>query len=600
MAAGRLDEAEIILRRTLFERPDDTKSQFLLALVLARKGVIEEAIPLLHETIKTRPDWFEATLWLSILYRRVDNKLAAARLAERACLLKLEDAVAQNHLGMCLLDLGQLGPAIEAFQKGVNLAPDAHPLLYNLGSVLLQARRDAEAAEAFESLLRVQPNSVNASLGLARAKFRMHDYPYAEAAARNVLQTQPSNIDAKMLLANTLSAQTRFEEAKKVLSEAASANSDNQAVLNAQAIFLQEMGNFADASRVLDRSLALEPNQGTPYYFLVQSKAVGNSDISMLRKMEDLASRNNLPSEEMRMIFYALGKAYEDLGRYEESWLSFEQAHRLTYASLDRPPLDRTVYSSAVSQTIARFTPKVLEKGTGWGNQSPLPIVVTGMIRSGTSLTEQILSRHPAVGAAGEQWFWVEHFPEALDKNGDVLFPKLAEVAEAYLSVLQKVMPTSARVTDKMPANYAHLGLIHLALPNARLIHLRRSPRDTCLSIFTTRINNPPDFAASLEDIVFAYQEYLRLVDHWRSVLPPDRFLEIDYEDLTMEGEPVIRRLLSFCELEWSDECLDFRSSARNVRTPSLWRVRQPLDRTSVQRWRRFEPWLGPLLELPD
>jgi len=205
------------------------------------------------------------------------------------------------------------------------------------------------------------------------------------------------------------------------------------------------------------------------------------------------------------------------------------------------------------------------------------------------------------VGAAGEVEFWLDEGPTAVDLGKRSLnAKKLVTVSAAYLKVLQSLAPGKPRATDKMPQNFQMLGHIHLGFPKAPIIHIRRNPIDTCLSIYTTAYQQSPAFAHDRESIVFAYKQYLRLVAHWRKVLPADRFLEVDYEELTADRDSVIRRIISFCGLEWNEACLHPESNDRLVVTPSLWQVRQPINRSAVDRWRVVEPWLGAFRQLLD
>jgi Sulfotransferase family len=171
-------------------------------------------------------------------------------------------------------------------------------------------------------------------------------------------------------------------------------------------------------------------------------------------------------------------------------------------------------------------------------------------------------------------------------------------LAREYLALLRRIGPQAARVTDKAPFNHIRLGLIHLLLPQARIIHCRRHPVDTCLSMYFTYFSQRMDFAWAKADLAFAYRQYARLMEHWRAALPRERFTEVDYEDLIADREAVTRRLIAFTGLDWHDACLSPERNKRTVRTASLWQARQPVYTTSVARWRRYEPWLGELREL--
>ena len=222
------------------------------------------------------------------------------------------------------------------------------------------------------------------------------------------------------------------------------------------------------------------------------------------------------------------------------------------------------------------------------------------MLRSGTSLTEQILSSHPEVGGAGEQLFWSRNWERTLRADGSFDLAAARGLGQEYLDHLHSLAPGAAAVTDKMPGNYMFLGLIHQALPDARIVHVRRSPIDTCVSIWATPNHMPQEGGNHKGNTVYVYRQYQRLMDHWRKVLPSERFFELDYERLVEDPEPVIRALLEFCGLEWNEACLRPQENKRAVVTPSAWQVRQPFYRTSVERWRKFEPWLGEFAELME
>jgi hypothetical protein len=262
---------------------------------------------------------------------------------------------------------------------------------------------------------------------------------------------------------------------------------------------------------------------------------------------------------------------------------------------------------------IALCTPELIARAAEHGGRDATPVLIVGMPRSGTTLVEQIVSSHPDVAGAGELNFWNQRGaawlpPDAGDETpfvasdlpvSEVVVSEfLATAAADYLGVLRKIAPKAARVTDKMPFNFLWAGLIHVAFPRATIIHCRRSAIDTALSIHQTHFHPTLAFPTGGAELIAYFRDYQRLVDHWRKVLPPDRFIDVDYEELTRAPEPVIRRMIAACGLAWNDACLRPESNPRAVKTPSKWQTRQPIYRTSVARWRRYELWLGPLRPL--
>ena len=236
------------------------------------------------------------------------------------------------------------------------------------------------------------------------------------------------------------------------------------------------------------------------------------------------------------------------------------------------------------------------------GSKSEVPIFIVGMVRTGTTLLDQILSSHPDVRSAGEQPFWrvsagrVNH--KWLESGCDA--SDLKELETRYLDILGDASRNAPRVTDKMPTNFFHLGLMSVAFPRSKIVHIRRNPMDTAISIYTTFLGAGTQFAYDQGNIVAYFDAYMRMMDLWRSVLPEVQMIEIDYEALVSNKENVLPALLKFLELDWDESVLRHEEQASHVSTPSLWAARQPVNSASVERWRRYEPWLGELLELSD
>ena len=233
------------------------------------------------------------------------------------------------------------------------------------------------------------------------------------------------------------------------------------------------------------------------------------------------------------------------------------------------------------------------------GNGERAPLLIVGMPRSGTTLMEQILSSHPDVAAGGELNFWNERGIAWLQTAQNAPDGAFLERAGAdYCAVIGGIGPGAARVTDKMPFNFLWAGLIHLACPGATIIHCRRSAIDTALSIHQTSFNRHVAFPTGGAELVAYFRAYQRLMAHWRAVLPPEIFIEAEYETLTAAPETEIRRIVALCGLSWNDACLQPERNARVVKTPSRWQTRQPIYRSAVERWRRYEPYLGELAPL--
>ena len=244
---------------------------------------------------------------------------------------------------------------------------------------------------------------------------------------------------------------------------------------------------------------------------------------------------------------------------------------------------NRTLFARVVDGAISGFTREFFSRNAGLGSDWEAPILIVGMPRSGTTLVEQILSSHPDVDGGGELTFWGERASSFRTNAAREIDPAwVQEAAHDYRALLAAFSATAQRVTDKRPNNFLFLGLVHAVFPWARVIHCRRHPVDTCLSIYFQNFASRMDFAYDREDIVHCYRHYLRLMAHWRNALPADRLLDIQYEELVADREAVTRKLIAFCGLDWNDACLRSERNRRAVQTASVWQARQPVYKTSV------------------
>ena len=323
-----------------------------------------------------------------------------------------------------------------------------------------------------------------------------------------------------------------------------------------------------------------------------------------LAAMEALAEQTDaLPLDQRADLHFALGKTNDDLGEWETSFRHFLAANAARRA---QRPYDEAATMALFIAMETRFSRDVVRIHAGEGQHSTKPVFIVGMPRSGTSLAEQILASHPVVYGAGERDDFEREAvrlaeTRATGSGGEALAKIVAngllgELGAAYLARLEANALEAGRIIDKMPLNFHFLGLIHLALPGARIIHMRRDPADTCLSCFFQNFGERLDWAFDLAEIGRYFRAYERLMAHWRSALPEGVMLEMRYEDLVADLEGQTRRMLDHCGLDWDPRCLDFHRTERSVRTASAVQVRQPIYQSSVKRWRAYERWLGPLL----
>jgi tetratricopeptide (TPR) repeat protein len=389
--------------------------------------------------------------------------------------------------------------------------------------------------------------------------------------------------------ANKCVAEKGWGEAIPLFREMARLDPDSGATFHNLGVACLMVGLSAEAVASFERAANLRSEKSLP--FLVDALELEG---------RGPAEWTNLGGTQRCIIQFGLGKAFDDLGEYAEAMRYYEMANKFRAASVR---LDRAEMVRFYDEIIARFSAEELERAAESAARpamagEDMPVFIVGMPRSGTTLVEQILSSHSAVGAGGELRFWRFWF---LGSGGVAAIPAtsaLSKAADDYLAALRRIGPDARRVTDKETSNFELLWLLRLALPSSRIIHCRRSPIDTCLSIFFTNFAGRHSYPWDRGDLVFAYGQYERLVEHWRRVLPADHFTEVQYETLVAEGEAETRRLVAFCGLEWDDACLAHQKNNRPVATAGVWQARQGVYTTSVERWRRYEPWLGELRQL--
>ncbi|MCZ6837904.1 MAG: sulfotransferase [Alphaproteobacteria bacterium] len=360
------------------------------------------------------------------------------------------------------------------------------------------------------------------------------------------------------------------------------------------------MGRFDEVRTAYKQAIAVKPSFPAPYKNLAHGRRVTPDD-GLIERIQGVLAKDTLPDRDRSVFNFALGKCFNDIQDYDAAFRHYEIANELSGKSRG---FDLATLTDEFDRLISTFTPEFFEAQTSPGSDSERPVFILGMPRSGTTLVEQIIASHPLVFGAGglmtiNRVSW--NLPAAL-KSGTpypecvaLMDEKLVEkVASGCLKELGELSDDAARVTDKMPNNFRHVGLIARLFPRARIIHCQCNPMDICLSCYFLDFRGRLDFAYDLTHLGQYYRQYERLMAHWKKVSPIP-ILDVRYEDLIADPENVSRRMIDYCGLEWDDACLAHDETERPVMTASHWQARQPIYQTSVERWRRYETHLGPL-----
>jgi tetratricopeptide (TPR) repeat protein len=507
------------------------------------------------------------------------------------------NAALLHDLGLAYLECGRVGEAVTALRNSIAVDPGFQDSHLRLG-IALEASGSAEAAlAAYQRAAQLAPRS-DATFRAANLLDNLGHAARAIEMFRRAAASASGTTLGRIAMARALLAENRDPEAEKLLRRvlATEGERNNAVALELLANTLADAGRFEEARRYFLRAIENAPWLAGSYYDAVRCGRIGSEDTRLLARMRAALESKTLDPAQRVRVHLALGKAAEDLGNYEEAMRHFDAAEVLRNGIVR---FDLSKFEARVDRLIAHFTPELLARAPTTGRDDATPILVLGLPRSGTTLVEQILSAHPEVRAGGELSFWNERGSawEAAD-SAEVQAAQLSSSAGDYLRLLRGFAPSAARVTDKMPLNFQWAGLLHLALPRATLIHCRRAPLDTALSIHQTHFNPRLSFPTGGPGLVGFVKAYQRLCAHWRRVLPPERFIEIDYEVLVAEPEPVIRRILNASGLAWNSACLSPECNTRTVKTPSKWQARQPIYRHAIGRWQSYAPWLGPLSAL--
>jgi len=593
----RYSELECAARELLVEHADSgfVWKALSVALWMQRK----DALQALEKAASLLAHDAEAHGNLGNALRACGRPEEAAACHRRAIAINPGYAEAHNNLGSALRDLGRLEEAVASYRRAVEISADFAMAQGNLGSALRSLGRFDQAVECHRRAVEIQPEFAGAHHLLGDALLDLGRFDEAVASYRCALALKPDFAEAYNSLGIALRQQNRTAEAEAACRKALEVNPQLVAATVFLAQLRADMGEFAEAESLLKRALAINPELPEAWAGIAALRKMTSSDAGWLAEAQRIAG-NRLPPRQEAHLRYAIGKYFDDVGDFEQAFVNYRRANEL--GRRRGQPHDRQRLTRTVDLIIRRHGRAAMNPARHDAAASSRPVCIVGMPRSGTTLAEQILATHPAVFGAGEMPFWsaasAMHASSALDE--DAYGSLVRKLADDYLRLLEDLSPNALRVVDKMPENFMHLGLIRTAFPNARIIHMRRDPLDTCLSIYFQNFQTAHSYANDLEDLAHYYGEYLRLMRHWRQILGEGAILEVPYEGLVEDQERWSRRMLEFLDLPWDPACLDFHRTRRPISTFSKWQARQSISKSSVGRWRNYEKFAGPLFGLRD
>lgn len=567
-----------------------------------RQGRFEQADALLHKVNAAAPLFAEAFNLAAAIAIQIGRSDRAVELLQQA--IRLDGTIREHHhnLGTVMRSLGRPREAADSFSAALRLAPDAVDSLFELALCQLVLGVDQGAERGLRTLVAFAPEIAESYHHIGILQLQRENNIQAIACFRRAILCEREYTDAHTNLAILLRESSDFSAAQFHFRLAAALRPDDAFIHSNLGSLQRDLGLSEECCHTLEHAIALAPDAAEFHYSLAVSRSFRKDD-PRLKDLERLAQK--LPALDRRAkidLHFALAKAYEDLGDAERSFVHQRDGNLLKRAEID---YDESAMMRGIARIKQVFSQEFFDRLVPANEPSDRPIFVLGMPRSGSTLIEQILASHRKVFGAGE----LPDLPLLARQLGPEQGPYFPEIVPSlspeellalgshYLAGLAKLAPDAARIVDKLPENFRLIGLIFACLPKARIIHSRRDPIDSCLSIYSKLFTAPMPYSYDLGEIGRYWRAYEDLMAHWRAVLPAGHMLEVDYEALIADQERETRRMLDFCGLDWDPACLEFHLTRRQVKTASALQVRKPLYNSSVGRWRPAAAILAPLTD---
>ncbi|MFK8257290.1 sulfotransferase [Erwinia sp. AnSW2-5] len=594
---GLLEEAERAARRAVEREPQLTAGWNNLGIILQECGKLDDSLECLQRVSSFEPDNPEAHNNLGNTYKLLGQLNEAKASYQQALSLHPNYAEAHSNLAFLLCELGQFDEAAVAAQTAIDLNPHLADAYLNLAEIDLSRLRYGDALQRLNALMAFAPQHPGGLAALAQVMLKTERPQDALVYAQQSVRMAPDNPRAHNTLGRALQALNQHKQALESFDTAATLPGTSvEESMTARALLLLEMGDKKAAIEAFDLTQVQFPESIRVAMARTDTKTYRHDDPD-ISLMESALVRSVKPTLNDQMgLHFALGKAYLDLADSGRAFYHLDKGNAIKRSVVT---YDANKTGQWLRSIGATFTPALMNTFRHAGAASERPVFIVGMPRSGTTLIEQILASHADIFGAGE----LSALRFAVDGSGN--FPQnmsgwkaddFARAGRDYLSRVDSLAPNALRVVDKMPANFLYAGLIPLILSDARIIHCRRDPVDTCLSCYSKLFAGEQLFTYEQSELGTFHRDYQALMENLRQVLPADRFIEVDYESVVDDLETQARRLIAFVGLPWDEACLDFHKTRRVVRTASVSQVRQPIYTTSKGRWHCHAANLGPLL----
>lgn len=597
---GDLTAAIATGKRAVIAAPRLALAQCNLGVALYDNGDLDQAMAAQQKALTLEPNLTTALNNIGSILRMQDDLASAEQHYRRVLAIDPAHPEAGTNLVSIFLEQDMADKALVVAAQLLKTIPKVAELHRGIGRAFLQQENLDHAERGFRQALALNPTMTESMLGLAEVFQKKNHAGLAFEMAQKAAALDPTSAYAFQQMGQCQADLGNITQAFAHLEQALSLDPDFVPALLSRGYLHMENGEMQTAHQDFARVAQIKPGSVEYLFASVRIDKIKPGDPRIAQLEEQVGQVATFRSSKAIAVHYSLAKCYDDLGRHDDAFeqYSLGGAQKRAVVRYDADAFDRKV-----DAIIATFDRAMIDKLRSAAVNSAQPIFVLGMPRSGTTLTESIIASHPMVFGAGELNHMHRMFPTDTDDDLARFAAFLAGPdapitgqAKAYLDLLDTHAPGSARITDKMPANFMYLGLIAAVMPHAKIVHVARDAVDTCVSCFTRLFERSQYHSYDQVELARYYNSYFRLMRHWAAVLPAGSFHTISYEALVDNPEEQARALIAYCGLEWDPACLEFHTAKRRVRTASVTQVRSPMYATSVAKWRQYERHLAPLL----
>lgn len=511
-----------------------------------------------------------------------------------------EDVATRTELANLGAKLGEKIDVINIRAQLVADYPDNAAYVDDLGQAYMENDMLVDAANCFNKAISMNPDLYHPYFGHGYIEISNGNYSRAIEYLRKALELKPGEISIYINLTTALISDNRSEEAREYANILIRKDPKNPLCYLTMGRIMSEMGQFDEAVKQYEKAISLDKTYGFAYSELSGAKKFSAEDDKFIKQTEGIL-KSSMSPESRAAINFSLGKMHNDCKNYDRAFEYYKQANIIS-----KPAVPRLTIEEAYKKTHKIFTKNFLEKYRYLGSDSQKPVFVIGMPRSGTTLIERVIAKHPEGGGAGELCTMADisnsissikelgSYNKKLEQS--IVDNRFKDYIDHYLQELSRGQGDASRIVDKMPSNIFLLGLIQLMFPNSYIINAMRSPLDTCLSCYFQTFA-ALDWSYDIDSIVDEYRCYRHAIEYWKKILPPGRMIDVRYEDMIADPEGQSRRIIESLDLEWDPACLDFHNAKSVVNTASFWQVRQPIYKSSSKRWIKYAKHIEPLAQ---